>query len=59
MLQIFNCGIGYILIVPEDVALDVVSRAEGMQEQAWVIGTVERMTKDDTEQVVVHFPESC
>ncbi|MCK9239782.1 phosphoribosylformylglycinamidine cyclo-ligase [Desulfocurvus sp.] len=59
MLQIFNCGIGYILIVPEDAALDVVSRAEGMQERAWVIGTVERMGKDDAEQVVVHFPESC
>jgi hypothetical protein len=30
-----------------------------MQERAWVIGTVERMGKDDAEQVVVHFPESC
>jgi len=59
MLQIFNCGIGYILIVAEDVAEDVISRVEGMNEQAWIIGTVQRMKDSDPEAVVVHFDDNC
>ena len=60
MLQIFNCGIGYIVVVPEAQAEDVVSRLEGSGESAWVIGKVERQAEEDGEAVVVDFgPEAC
>ncbi|NJB67485.1 phosphoribosylformylglycinamidine cyclo-ligase [Desulfobaculum xiamenense] len=58
MLQIFNCGIGYILIVPEEIADDVVSRANGMGEKAWLIGEVVPQKKVDKEQVIVNFPQA-
>ncbi|MFK4764347.1 phosphoribosylformylglycinamidine cyclo-ligase [Desulfobaculum sp. SPO524] len=58
MLQIFNCGIGYILIVSEDIAEDVVNRAKGMGESAWVIGEIKSQKKVDKERVIVDFPQA-
>jgi len=40
MLQIFNCGVGYVLIVQEEFADEVMLRLEGLKEQAWVIGEI-------------------
>lgn len=57
MLQIFNTGIGYVLIVSPDVKEDVMSRLEALHQKAWVIGTVERRASDQAEQVVVNFPD--
>ena len=53
MLQIFNTGIGYILVVGEDIAEDVVSRLRGMKENAWIIGHIEKQKKSDPEQVLL------
>lgn len=40
MLQIFNCSVGYVLIVSEDIAEEVIDRVNGMEGQcAWRIGT--------------------
>ncbi len=55
MLQIFNCGIGYILIVPGELAEEVMNRLKIMHEGAWLIGTVERRQDKDEEQVRVLF----
>ena len=55
MLQIFNCGIGYVVVVPAEQADDAVSRLEGAGERAWIIGGVERQGEDDAEQVIVDF----
>lgn len=55
MLQIFNCGVGYILVVPPDSADDVVSRMRGMHMQAWEIGSVKRRGNPDSEQVIIDF----
>ena len=55
MLQIFNCGIGYILIVNEDIADEVLNRIKALQLDAWSIGNIERQTTKDGEQVEVHF----
>ncbi len=60
MLQIFNCGIGLMCIVPEDQAVDVAYRFEGVGEKAWVIGSIERVEDEAAERVVVEFPdEAC
>ncbi|SKA69064.1 phosphoribosylformylglycinamidine cyclo-ligase [Desulfobaculum bizertense] len=58
MLQIFNCGIGYILIVSEDVAEDVMNRAQGMGEKAWMIGEIKNQKELDKEQVIVDFAQA-
>lgn len=55
MLQIFNCGIGYIFIVPNQVAEEAMGRLEAMHEGAWIIGTIERRQDKDEEQVKILF----
>ena len=55
MLQIFNCGIGYILVVDKDIVDDVLSRLSGLQQPAWLIGSVEHLAGKDAEQVDVVF----
>ncbi len=57
MLQIFNTGIGYVLIVSPEVCEDVMSRLEALHQNAWVIGSIERRAHDEAEQVQVVFPE--
>ena len=52
MLQIFNCGIGFVLIVEKDVAQDVVDRLEGMKQKAWIIGEIVPMKPGSKEERV-------
>ena len=40
MKRVFNLGIGYCLVVPENVATDVLSRITGYGLQSWVIGDI-------------------
>ena len=39
MKNVFNLGIGYCLVVPEEVATDIQLRIEGHGLKSWVIGT--------------------
>ena len=55
MLQIFNCGIGYVIMVKSDIAEEVVSRINALQLPAWVIGSVERHPDKQEEQVEMLF----
>jgi len=57
MLQIFNCGVGYIMVVKKDVAKDVVHRLGALKQDAWIIGEIAERV-DDEEQVHVAFPFS-
>ena len=54
MLQIFNCGIGYIMIVDRDTADELLPRFQSAPAKAWEIGTIVRR-KDDQEQVEIVF----
>ena len=56
ILQIFNAGIGYVLILPQDRVEETISRirAGKLGLGAWDIGTIARRTGDG-EQVVVSF----
>ena len=54
MLQIFNCGIGYILIVDPGIAEDVLSRLGGMDLEAWNLGEIVAREGDE-EQVRIDF----
>lgn len=55
MLQIFNCGIGYILVVAPEAADEVVSRIRAMHLDAWELGTIERRKGNEAEQVKIRF----
>jgi phosphoribosylformylglycinamidine cyclo-ligase len=56
MLQIFNTGIGYVLIVRKDAAQDVMDRLSAMDVPGFVIGEI-RPRVDEQEQVQVHFSD--
>jgi phosphoribosylformylglycinamidine cyclo-ligase len=62
MLQIFNTGIGYIMVVKKDVVVDVVHRLGALKQDAWVIGEIVERAEGE-EQVRIDFPspayDSC
>ena len=45
MRKVFNMGIGYCLVVPEEVVTDVQLRIHGHGLESWVIGQVEKCNK--------------
>ncbi|MDR2161353.1 MAG: phosphoribosylformylglycinamidine cyclo-ligase [Desulfovibrio sp.] len=53
MLQIFNCGVGFLLIVGEDIADEVVSRIRALRLPAWIIGAVRRQSSPREERVKI------
>ncbi len=55
MLQIFNCGIGYIFVVSDNEADEVMDRIKAMRYDAWIIGSIERRTNQEAEQVNIVF----
>ncbi|MGE4299398.1 MAG: phosphoribosylformylglycinamidine cyclo-ligase [Desulfovibrionaceae bacterium] len=60
MLQIFNCGVGYVLIVSEKIADDVMQRLSGLKQKAWRIGEIVDGDESSADQVQVVFPgETC
>ncbi len=55
MLQIFNCGIGYVIIVDRNTADDILNRFAAMNQKIWEIGVVKMLPKTETEQVTITF----
>ena len=56
ILQIFNGGIGFVLVLPADQAEEAISRIQAFKLRAWCIGDVVRRSRDDeNEQVIVNF----
>ena len=55
MLQIFNCGIGYIVIVDGAEAENVLKRAHVLNSRAWKIGEITARKEQDKEQVDILF----
>lgn len=59
MLQIFNCGIGYVLVVDQAAGEEVLNRMSIMNQPAWRIGTVQLRSREDEEQVYIDFTAQC
>lgn len=59
MLQIFNCGIGYIIILPEEQAQEAINRIQAFSLKAWHIGNIGIRKKDEQgnwqEQILVKY----
>lgn len=56
MLQIFNTGIGYVIVTKKDAAEDVMNRLKAMEVPGYIIGEIKSRVEDQ-EQVQVAFPE--
>lgn len=56
MLQIFNCGIGYVIILPAAQAEEAISRVKAFGIDAWQIGDIALRAGDD-EQITINFPD--
>lgn len=59
MLQIFNCGIGFVIILPDSQAEEAINRIKAFQLDAWKIGETKLRAKnsagDYNEQVEIVF----
>ena len=55
MLQIFNCGIGYVLVVPEERAEETVNRIQASSLKAWKIGNIALRGSEEREQIQIAF----
>ena len=55
MLQIFNCGIGFVLVVAKNDVDEVLRRLQALGQPAWQIGNIRKMDGQDQEQVAVSF----
>lgn len=54
MFRTFNCGIGYILIVPDEEAQDLVHTLNNLKQKAFVIGEISAKKWDKKEEDVVY-----
>ena len=54
LLRVFNCGIGMLVVAPEEQADDIIHRLGGLGERAYRIGVVER--KAEGEEPLVFDP---
>ncbi|SHN60299.1 phosphoribosylformylglycinamidine cyclo-ligase [Desulfovibrio litoralis] len=55
MLQIFNCGIGYILVVDQEIKDDILNRLKMLNQTAWEIGKIQLHSEKSEEQITVNF----
>lgn len=53
MLQVFNCGLGMVIVVDNAEAEDVLIRLQGLQEQGWIIGQINSHKNKGEEQVQI------
>ncbi len=55
MLQIFNCGIGYVLVVGQKDAEEILRRLKALRQDAWLIGQIEHLDKNQPERIKINF----
>lgn len=52
MFRVFNMGIGMMIIVDRDIAQEVVERLGALGEKAYVIGSIEKRSKDSRPVII-------
>jgi len=54
MFSIFNCGIGYMLVVDSEAAEEILGRLNGgLHEEAWIIGSIVKTADPNQPRVVI------
>lgn len=48
MRRVFNCGIGLIVVVPQDRADETCDRIRSLKESAWIIGEIAKRPASGT-----------
>ena len=48
MFRTLNCGIGMVLVVPEEQTDDILIRLSGLQESAFILGDIAKCEQDST-----------
>lgn len=59
MCQIFNTGIGYVLVVPNEKAEETINRINAFNHKAWQIGSIARRASETSEQLVINFGDKA
>jgi len=54
MMAIFNCGIGFVLIVRKEDVDEIISRLSGLKEKAWIIGEVLK-EEEGSDKIEIYF----
>ncbi|MGB1091811.1 MAG: phosphoribosylformylglycinamidine cyclo-ligase, partial [Oceanobacter sp.] len=49
MFRTFNCGVGMIIALPEDKAIQAVALLNSQGEQSWIIGSIEEKNEDEAQ----------
>jgi phosphoribosylformylglycinamidine cyclo-ligase len=52
MWRTFNCGIGFIIVVPEAMCDNSIDILHACQEKAWVIGHIQQREKGDSQIII-------
>lgn len=47
MRRVFNCGVGLVLVVPEDQATETCHRITTLGESAWIIGKIDKLPEGE------------
>ncbi|HDQ40084.1 MAG TPA: phosphoribosylformylglycinamidine cyclo-ligase [Desulfonatronum sp.] len=55
MHQIFNVGVGFILVVDQEHADEIISRLHAQDQEAWLIGSLRERDGQDKERVQIVF----
>ena len=59
MCQIFNTGIGYVLVVPNEKAEETINRINAFNHKAWQIGSIAKRASETSEQLVINFGDKA
>ena len=51
MYRVFNCGIGFVVIVGKDKVEDAMALLKAMGEKAYIIGKIEPLKKSEVSGV--------
>ena len=52
LLRVFNCGIGMVLVVPQELHEEIIQRFSGLDERAYKIGVIERRDPDSVPLII-------
>ncbi len=53
MFRVFNCGIGFVMVISEEILEDVQNMISALGEKCYVIGYIEKRKKDEKQVIFI------